>query len=342
MALNIPNVGTNLEALLNGIKTGSGMYSNLMRPILEREKQEQAEKHFQEQLKLSKASAGRAAQAAADNHRLALNKLDPLFQAKQYEALENYFRSKSPQALQPSFDAPSQEMGEGLGLFTPEGMQEAQQQAQQMQQQAQQQSGMPAGIDLDLMRQSPMLRGFYKKAFGVDPLAPVAQTPEQKQAMAVDLFKQKENIRKENKGGDTPTDAVLTQNQQAIQGIDVVLPMLQEFVDHPEKVYDRFDFDRSKRAAYNAKTSGMIDTLIVAQQLPKVQASIDLVEQQVRRGTGEKKDAYIARIKDLMDDLKARRAKSQSLISTRKVNTSQNEDFSKMSNDELRAIIGGY
>ena len=42
------------------------LFSSMLQPILEREKQKQLEKHFQEQLKLSKSAAGRASLAASD------------------------------------------------------------------------------------------------------------------------------------------------------------------------------------------------------------------------------------------------------------------------------------
>lgn len=61
MATRIPLPSAPGESLMKGIDTGSTMFSRLMQPILEREKQKQLEEHFQEQLKLSKASAGRNA-----------------------------------------------------------------------------------------------------------------------------------------------------------------------------------------------------------------------------------------------------------------------------------------
>ncbi len=62
--------------------------------------------------------------------------------------------------------APEELNGQGMGVFSPEGLQEAQQQAQEGQG-----GGNDFGIDLDLLRQNPILRGFFKKKFGVDPLA---------------------------------------------------------------------------------------------------------------------------------------------------------------------------
>lgn len=169
MALNIPLPGVQGDVFGKAIDSGSTILHQMMQPILEREKQQQLERHFQEQLKLSKAAAGRAAQAAADAHRIALNKLDPTFQARQFEALENYYRSKGQPGVQ-GMAMPTQETGEGMGMFTPEGMHEAQQQAQQ----ASQGQSMPGGLNdehLNLMRQYPPLRAMYKKIYKFDPLA---------------------------------------------------------------------------------------------------------------------------------------------------------------------------
>lgn len=196
-------------------------------------------------------------------------------------------------------------------------------------------------VDMEALKKNPALRGFFKHQFGFDPLSPAELTPEEKDARALNLFQQKENIKKQNRGGDVPTNSILTQNQNAIQGIDTVVPMIDEIINNPQIVYGQTDFSPSKKAAYNAKTSGMIDTLVAAQSLPKVQASIDLVSEQIRRHTNESTDAYIKRLKDLRKDLINRRGRSQSVLKNRKINTDELEDFSKMSDDELRKIAGG-
>lgn len=79
MALNIPNQPTAIEALMNGIKTGSNFYSNLMQPILNREGQTlqrdihkeqnalnrehyaQLEKHFEREMALKQQQESRMA-----------------------------------------------------------------------------------------------------------------------------------------------------------------------------------------------------------------------------------------------------------------------------------------
>src|SRR5258708_37504582 len=102
MALNIPLPSAPGEMLLKGVQTGGNLLTQNMHTKLERERlkqqaeierenQKQLEAHFQAQLGLSKASAGRAAQAAADAHRLAMMKMDPMTKVHEWEALKNYF-----------------------------------------------------------------------------------------------------------------------------------------------------------------------------------------------------------------------------------------------------------
>lgn len=343
MSTRIPLPGNMIDTLMKGVDTGSTLYSRAMQPILDREHQKQAEEHFKQQMALRKAAFARSG-ANSDIQRQILeqqllgltHKNDPMYELKQFAALQNMLTGGGMPGQEPQQPAPTQEMGEGMGMFSPEGMADAQ--AQPV---APPQGGQGGPINLEAFKQNPLLRGFFKHKFGIDPVAPAAQTPEDKQAMALDLFKQKEELKKQNKGGDVPTNTVLTQNQQALQGIKTVLPMLDELINNPKNVYGPTDFSPSKKAAYNAKTSGMIDTLVAAQSLPKVQASIDLVEQQIRRGTNESVDSYIKRLKDLRKDLVNRKGRAKDVLSNRKVNTNDDDDFSQMSDDELRKIAGG-
>ncbi len=174
--------------IANSFSKGFGLTDNLMQQILgrnqlkqkaahEKEALEQAEKHFQLNYGLSKAAAARAAQAASDAHK----KMDPLYEINQYKALENFIKGQAGQQTggqipsEQHAPVPTQEAGQGLGMFSPEGMQEAQQT-----------TPVPAsavggnansggqnntsGIDMELLKNNPLLRGFFKKHFGVDPL----------------------------------------------------------------------------------------------------------------------------------------------------------------------------
>jgi len=322
MALGIPLPAEAGVGLLQGLNTGSTMFSRMMQPVLERERQKQLEQHFQQQMAQRQQEQAHAGQFDALKRMMMEQQLqglrnanDPMYKINQFQNMAQMFGG-GDMAQQ---EAPPQQMAsEGMGMYSPEGLEQAQAQAMP----TQQQGGSP-GMNLDMLRNNPMLRGFFKQQFGYDPLTSGAQSPQDKQEMQLDLFRKKEDIKKQAKGGDSPTNAVLTQSQQAIQGIDTVLPMLDDMIKDSSKIYGRGDFSPSKKAAYNAKTSGMIDTLVAAQSLPKVQASIDLVEQQIRRATNESDDAYIERLKDLRKDLEARRKRAHSLITSRKVNTDE-------------------
>lgn len=340
MSTRIPLPGNMIDTLMKGVDTGGAMYTRTMNPVLDREHQKQAEEHFKQQMALKKAAFARAG-ANADIQRKILeqqllgltHKNDPMYKINQFAALQNMLTGGgvAPQGQA----APTQEMGEGMGMFTPEGMESAQSAAA-----AAPQGGAGGPINLEALRNNPILRGFFKSEFGIDPLAPAAQTPEEKQKAALDLFQQKENIKKQSKGGDVPTNAVLTQNQQAIQGIDTVLPMLDELITSKD-IPGIMNISPGAKAAYNAKTSSMIDTLVAAQSLPKVQASIDLVEEQIRRKMGETVHDYQKRLKDLKKDLIKRRARSKDVLSNRRVNTEGGDDFAGMSDEELQRIAGG-
>lgn len=353
MPLNIPLPGMPSETLRKGFDTGSSMFARIMAPIIQREQmanqkkiheQELAErrKTHDEDLALRKQQFSRSGANMGIQRQLLEQQLlglqhknDPMYELNQFKALQNMITGNGQGSQQDNQQVlPTQEMGEGMGMFTPQGVKEQQESSPQGKSHG-------SGIDLEGMKNNPLLRGFFKHKFGYDPLAQAPQTQEQKDAAALNLFKEKDKIKNMNKGGDVPTNSVLTQNQQALQGIKTVIPMLDEIIKNPGNVYGPTDFSPSKKAAYNAKTSGMIDTLVAAQSLPKVQASIDLVEQQIRRGTNESTDAYINRLKDLRKDLVNRKSRASDVIKNRKIDTKEDEDFSTMSDEELRKIAGG-
>jgi hypothetical protein len=330
--MRIPLPGLAGEDFVKGVDSGSQMFARLMQPIIEREKQKQLEEHFKQQMQLQRASAGRAAALFP----LRMQELKDKMQAAEFDRnMMNQLMggAGASQSNTQQMPIPKDVAGEGMGMFSPQGLDEAQTQA------AAQESAQPkTGFNLEVLKQNPILRGWFKHRYGSDPLAPIPQTPEEKQAGQLDLFRQKENIRAANKSGDIATNKVLTQNQQAIQAIDTVVPMLDEFINDPRKIYGATDFSRGKKAAYQAKTGGMIDMLVAAQNLPQVKESVDLVEQQIRRATGESTKDYVERLKDLKKDLMARRTKSKSIVSSKRVTT---DDYSNMSDDELRKIVGG-
>lgn len=180
MTLNIPMPDLPGNSFLKGIDTGSTMFSRLMQPALEREKQKQLDQHFLQKLMAEKEAAERsqAFQSRFDPQKMAImqqqllglkQRNDPMYEINQYKALEDMFKKRGGI----SNTMLTQELGEGLGVYSPEGLQAAPKQARN------------DGINLELLKAHPMLRGFAKKHLGFDPLATIPETPEQKHAGAI-------------------------------------------------------------------------------------------------------------------------------------------------------------
>jgi|GEM_PF-3308864 len=200
MALNIPNTDLPGNSFLKGIDTGSTMFSRLMQPVLEREKQKQQQEQFEKELALKKQAAARA--GALDPMRKMIleqqllklkHSNDPMYEMNQYKALEDWVKGQAGaaggqqegQQGAPQMPAPTQEMGEGMGMFSPEGLQQAQTPPMQQPQANSAPQGGGNGIDMEALKNNPMLRGFFKHKFGIDPLAATPETPEQKHAGAI-------------------------------------------------------------------------------------------------------------------------------------------------------------
>jgi hypothetical protein len=200
MALNIPNTDLPGNSFLKGIDTGSTMFSRLMQPVLEREKQKQQQEQFEKELELKKQAAARS--GALDPMRKMIleqqllklkHSNDPMYEMNQYKALENWIKGQAGgaggqqegQQGAAQMPAPTQEMGEGMGMFSPEGLQQAQTPPMQQPQANSASQGGGNGIDMEALKNNPMLRGFFKHKFGIDPLASAPETPEQKHAGAI-------------------------------------------------------------------------------------------------------------------------------------------------------------
>lgn len=308
MALNIPMPELPGTGLLKGIDTGSNMFLRMMHPIIEREKQKQLEGHFQEKLKLSKAAAGRAAQAAMDAHKLALMKQDPLYEAKQYEALENYFKSRGNPSAMPGTEPeqlpiPKEQMGEGLGMFTPQGLNEAQQ-APQQQIPIPTQAPNAGGFDIELLKAHPMLRGWAKKHLGFDPLAPVVQTPEEKQAAVLDTFKKKEEYKAQQEQKlpaaiKTLHENIIHLSPKAIKSIEHIIN-----IPSPFEPWGMGALYSGQKAAHNKAVTAAAENYSKAKGWPNTKGSIEKAESILQRGNFETDFDYRKRLREYQDELK--------------------------------------
>lgn len=160
---------------MDSFAKGFGLTDNLMREILARDelKQraaqqkaalEQSRQNHLESLGIQQQAQSRLSQmlpfqiqAMRDAH----VKSDPNYGINQYLALQNMIQSRGAAGVGQQLPPPSQEVGQGAGIFTPEGLKSAQQVLQPTNQ---------SGIDLQLLKKDPMLRGFAKNYLGFDPL----------------------------------------------------------------------------------------------------------------------------------------------------------------------------
>lgn len=295
---------------MEAFSKGFGMTDNLMQSLLNRAQLAETAKYHKGQLGIQQQAQNRLQQQWD--------------QEQQDRAMIQQLMSGHPMQ---QMQMPTQEYGQGMGMFTPEGMQQAQQEAQQQQ---------PQGDGLEALRQSPFGRMLAKKNYGFDPAAPMPETPQEKQERAMQLFKQKEEYKSQSKGGNIPTPEVVTMHQKMMSGLDSVLPQLDQLI--AGKVPGATTFSPSSNAAYKAKTGGLIDTLMAAQGLPKVKESIHIVADQIRRQPFESIAAYKKRLESLKSDLLEQRKRSQDVLKLRQIGS---ESLDAMSDAELQAIAGG-
>lgn len=201
MALNIPNTDLPGNSFLKGVDTGSTMFSRLMQPVLEREKQKQQAEQFAQELALKKQQEARLGANSGLNSKILQQQLlklqhsnDPGYEIQQLQQMMQALgggKQPQPQGMQQQ-PMPTQEEGEGMGMFSPEGLQEAQQQAPEQPTQP----SMPGqgGIDMEAIKNSPILRGYFKKHFGIDPAGGESNVLHGPARDAADLAKLKKEV----------------------------------------------------------------------------------------------------------------------------------------------------
>ena len=138
------------------------------------------------------------------------------------------------------------------------------------------------------------------------------------QPLNLELLKAKiesEKALSKSRGKGTVSDALTTasktKNQNTIQSIDSVLPLIEQInpSKSPGQIIGKY-FSPDRQADYQSKISAISDTLIGALGLPKTNESLHLVEKMVVRGPGESDSAYKKRLENLTKDLKNRRNSS--------------------------------
>ncbi len=202
MALNIPNTDLPGNSFLKGVDTGSTMFSRLMQPVLEREKQKQQAEQFAQELALRKQAEARMGANSGLNRQILEQNLlklkhsnDPQWAMQQLQSKLDYIQNlgkQGGQGGQPGTGGQSmggqqqppvnlmdminqgQQMPQGQGAMMP---QEEPQQQQMMPGQEQEPQGqepqepqggnqLPGGIDMDELK-----RALTYQALGLKPPA---------------------------------------------------------------------------------------------------------------------------------------------------------------------------
>jgi hypothetical protein len=351
-----------IDTLMKGVDTGSKMYSGIMNPILKREEQKQLDEHFKQELAFKKAAAGRAGANSDLTRQIMQERLlglkhtnDPMYQMNQWKALQDMMmvgRRVGRQSM-PQEEAPTQKMGENMPMLSPEGMQAAQQEPQAPQ--GGNMGGNMGGINLEALRENPMLRGLFKHMFKVDPLAAVPQTPQEKQTDALDLFKQKEQIKAANKtgSGETLTAPIKTKYQNVIGGVSTARPILQKLIKEtkkgniPGQAIGAF-FNRDSQASYKGEVSTLLDGVRNAYTIPNTDSGTAKAEDKVLKKPGESDANYAKRLQSILDQMDYREKDARLKLNVGNITASlvhlvgpDGEDYDVPSN-EVDAIIAKY
>lgn len=152
--------------------------------------------------------------------------------------------------------------------------------------------------------------GYYRKSLGLDEQSP---TEKMSQTLALERAK---NLMK-NK--DDLTTTTKTANQTIIRGVDATLPTLSKLIkiqtdrEVPGQIFGHL-VKRDRQTTYNSMISLITDSLVSAYGLPKTNESLHLVSQMVARQWGESDKNYDERLKNLTEELKARKIQAQNDI----------------------------
>lgn len=349
MALNIPLPDLPGTGFLKGVDTGSSMFARLIQPVIERQKMAQQAEQFKQEIALRKAAAARAG-ANSDLSRKILqeqllglqHKNDPMYEFNQYKALENMIKGggMTGNAMQA---APNQEFGEGMGVLSPEGLSEM------TPSNSTASAPNAGGLDIEVLKQHPMLRAFAKKHLGYDPLEAIPQTPEEKNQAAIDLFKQKEAIKASGKatGATALTNPIKTKYQSVIGGARSALPIIDKLIaqtrkgEIPGQMFGSM-FKRDAQANYMGEVSTLLDGIRNAYTIPNTDSGTAKAEDKVLRKRGESDDNYIKRLQTIRAQIVDREADARTKLSSGNITTqSEPTDYSSMSDEELRRIAGG-
>jgi predicted XRE-type DNA-binding protein len=160
--------------------------------------------------------------------------------------------------------------------------------------------------------------GVLKKKIGVNPFA---QTPEDKEATALDLFNKKERIKAQNKAAasTTLTDKIRTKYQSVIGGAKSALPIIDSLIaqtrkgEIPGQAIGAM-FKRDAQASYLGEISTLLDGIRNAYTIPNTDSGTEKAEDKVLRKKGESDDNYMRRLKTIRQQIVDRDADARAKL----------------------------
>jgi hypothetical protein len=340
MALNIPNAPGVLESLLQGINTGGGLYSKLMQPILSREELAQKAKQHEDEMALRRAALARSGANADIQRQLLQQQLlsaqhanDPMYAFNQYKTLQDMFGGKASAS-----GAPSELEGQGMGVFSPEGLSNEQAMGGN--------AGSSGGIDLELLKQNPILRGFFKHQFGYDPLA---ETPQEKRQAEFQEKENLENLKNENKSK-ALQDKELMSVEKDLPALEKSLKGIQRLkeiaLNNPDMFGHGFMPDRFAKTT-KIKDFGEWQNLIsdaIAGLEQKLSSRGNIVAlkmaSQLKPSHAEQQNVALGKLDSMEKQLNDTINNSYNKLGKER-KSSVNTDLSKLSDEELKNIISG-
>lgn len=372
MALNIPNTDLPGNSFLKGVQGGSSMFSRLMQPILEREKQKQLEQHFQEQLKLNKAASGRAAQSASDAHKLALMKMDPNYKFQQVQNMLNNLQSlggkqNNPNVTNAQPGSPSQnlmqmitgnqgqEFQQGQGMLMPEQQENPQLNQNQVGESPDENNQLPGGLDLDQIKRALVYQslGLKQPANGVYKEPPdIKRQNDLKSKMEEAKYKhelkvEEEKTKKELENQET-RHKVIEEARSDLPHLEETLrslQIMQKIAKDPANKdlfghwLEGHDVAARRTKNPNAGTWQVygLDPIVAAEMKMSARGNQLALKSALgnKANFGESQNVAEAKIEGSIDKIK------RQIEQMKHVANEGQDDFGKMTDEQLRAIVGG-
>jgi hypothetical protein len=279
------------------------------------------------------------------------NKNDPTYEMKQFQALSQMLGGGDGGGLPDEAMSNQQQMpdsnqmpfGQGQGMFSP------QQSPDVMGDMMNGAGESKKQIDLQDIRNNPLLKGFIKHKFGIDM---DAQSPDEKEKRALDFnqmkLQQKEEFDKAKElrkiNNQLPlTNAMKTQLQNIVTGVPKVTKKIDDLIAAPSPT-TLIGFKPDQRAQHASLVLEAAESYAKAKGWPNTNESIKAARDILDRHTLESDDAYRKRLKALKHSLGRDYKDANETLNPVAGIPQQEErqmDISQMSDEELQKIASG-